>query len=852
MRRTIAFIADNLFLGFQERLWAGVRKAAEDLDVNLLCFVTGYNEVRHPGRRVFDLVDPSRLTGIVALSGSLGPTEEDLRASFARFGEVPFVGLGRTLEGVTSFLVDNHAGMCSVVDHLIEVHGRREIAFLRGPEDNEEAAIRFAAYRESLARHGIAEDPRRVLPGDFVPHSGADAAGELLARGVRFDALVAANDYAAMSAAQELQRRGISIPEHVSLAGFDDVGEAAGFTPGLTTVRQPFFEMSRDAVLRILRAADGDPLPETVRFAGELVVRRSCGCEPRWWRSAPHVNPAPTIGTADLVVRLEVAFPSLGARVGDPAWARRLAGALRDALDRDDPRPLCESLSALLRAGHPAHVYVSHWLDVLDTALREVVADRPALEERTPRLREAAQRTLAVTSEQVYQAAEIVLRRDTHVLRRAWINPADPEEVWRVLREQLPTMEVPSFYYSSFLDPWAGQARLEFHYSCTDTVALGAGRRPFLASQLVPGVLTEARRHAFVVMPIRARGTERGFMVCEVGPMGGPGYENLVGQLSAAAELRALLAEVRGYATDVETRAEQRTTQLREAQRLVVDTAHRAGMAEVAVGLTHNLGNLLTSVGVSTERILDVSDGLLLGGIVKSADLLSTPEDRVALLKQDGRVELLAEYLRRAAEDLSRAREAIRAEAGVLSDRVGLIRETVRMLQEYARGEDLRWRTLLDVGSVIETALHVQESTLSRYAVRVVRDLFPVPLVLAERSTLVHVFVNLVKNGVEAMRQTPDGRRVLSIQLRRVGDQVEVRITDAGEGIPEAHLLRIFEYGFTTKQGGHGFGLHTCANHLAQIGGTIHAESAGCGQGATFVVRLPAAAPPPTHVPREA
>jgi signal transduction histidine kinase len=102
------------------------------------------------------------------------------------------------------------------------------------------------------------------------------------------------------------------------------------------------------------------------------------------------------------------------------------------------------------------------------------------------------------------------------------------------------------------------------------------------------------------------------------------------------------------------------------------------------------------------------------------------------------------------------------------------------------------------------------------------------------------------------MGQCADRRRVLTIQLRREAERVEVRITDVGEGIPAAHLLRVFEYGFTTKPGGHGFGLHTCANHVAQVGGTIHAESAGPGQGATFVVRLPVAPSRPTRGPQEA
>jgi C4-dicarboxylate-specific signal transduction histidine kinase len=124
----------------------------------------------------------------------------------------------------------------------------------------------------------------------------------------------------------------------------------------------------------------------------------------------------------------------------------------------------------------------------------------------------------------------------------------------------------------------------------------------------------------------------------------------------------------------------------------------------------------------------------------------------------------------------------------------------------------------------------------------VVRDLEPVPVVLAPRAKVVHVLVNLVKNGIEAMREAPPERRVLTLQLRGLAGQVELRVNDAGVGIAAEQLLQVFRYGFTTKKDGHGFGLHSCANLVARLGGTIHAESSGPERGATFVVRFPASA----------
>jgi DNA-binding LacI/PurR family transcriptional regulator/signal transduction histidine kinase len=852
MRRTIAFLADSLADGFQQSIWAGVRKAAEELDLDLLCFLTGYIASLQPGRRVFELVDPSRLTGIVALSGTLGPLESDLQAIYARFVPVPLVGIGRAMEGVPSLLVDNAASITALVDHLVEVHGRREIAFIRGPETSGEAEARYAAYRAALARHGLAEEPARVLPGSFNTHTGLLAAQTLLARGVDFDAVIAANDYMALAAAEEIVRHGRAVPRDVAVAGFDDVGEAMAFGPGLTTVRQPLLEMSRAAVLQLLRAADGEPQPAIRRFPGELMLRGSCGCGvTRWVRpQTARAAGAPPIGpdapARELARALEVRFPTLAVNVGDQAWALRFAEALLAAVATDDAAPLCQAMAALERGGHAGQVEVLRWFDVLDAAVEEVVAARPELEERLLVLVRAASRALGSSVEQVYKAAQIGLERDANVLRRVWqLNPVDPEEVWKALRDQLPVMGVPSFYVSSFVDADRRLAQLEFQYSTSDSVALEGASDPFPETRLVPGRLSDAHRHGFVILPVKARGKECGFAVCEIGRMGGAGYESLASQLTAATELRTLLTEVRAYATELEARIDVRTEQLREAQKQVADTAHRAGMAEIAVGLMHNVGNLLNSVSVSAERIVSLCADPRLAGLAKAAEVLEgSAEAMMAFLVDQGRAPMLAQYLRRSAEEVDRERAAVRAEGREMLENVTLIRDTVKTLQEYARGErELLLHEALDLRTVVEMALKLQQSALSRHSIQVVRDLVPVPAVLAQRAKLVHVLVNLVKNGIEAMQATPVAQRLLTIRLRNGERGVELRVTDAGEGIPEANLLRVFSYGFTTKTGGHGFGLHTCANHVARMGGTILAESGGEGKGASFVLRFqPAAA----------
>jgi signal transduction histidine kinase len=83
------------------------------------------------------------------------------------------------------------------------------------------------------------------------------------------------------------------------------------------------------------------------------------------------------------------------------------------------------------------------------------------------------------------------------------------------------------------------------------------------------------------------------------------------------------------------------------------------------------------------------------------------------------------------------------------------------------------------------------------------------------------------------------GERILSVALRNGGDHLEISISDNGIGIPPENLTRIFSHGFTTMQGGHGFGLHSGALAAKEMDGTLAVHSDGLGKGATFTLKLP-------------
>ena len=174
--------------------------------------------------------------------------------------------------------VENKAASRKIVDHLIDVHGRRRIVFLRGPQDNEDSFWRESGYRESLQTHGFPIDPALVLNGGFEREVAQVSILALHSAGVEFDAVYTGDDEAAVGVLNALRISGRRVPEDVAVAGFDDQRLSSFLTPPLTTVRAPTERVGYEAVnqlLKLIRTGQADPL---TLLPTEMIIRRSCGC----------------------------------------------------------------------------------------------------------------------------------------------------------------------------------------------------------------------------------------------------------------------------------------------------------------------------------------------------------------------------------------------------------------------------------------------------------------------------------------------------------------------------------------------------------------------------------------------
>ncbi len=282
---TIAFLANNFHSEYCHIMYSGLKRAVSEFGVSLITVGGGdldnpqFNNVRR--NRVFDLINTDDFDGIIYQSGSLNNyvTEEQFLKFCSRFDAIPSVHIGFNKKGYSSVIVDNFTGMKELVDHFIEEHHRKEIAFIRGPISCTDADERYDAYRKSLQEHGISYNEDLVFTGTFLPESGPAAVKEFIDnKKIHFDALVGANDQMALFAMNELLRRGIRVPGDIIIGGFDNLISARACSPALTTVGQPVSELGKEALKLLIDIIEGKRDSGTiVTLPSRLVLRRSCG-----------------------------------------------------------------------------------------------------------------------------------------------------------------------------------------------------------------------------------------------------------------------------------------------------------------------------------------------------------------------------------------------------------------------------------------------------------------------------------------------------------------------------------------------------------------------------------------------
>jgi len=608
-RLTIGLLIDNIWDPIAWEVWAGVDDVATEQGANLLCFVGGALRPSATalvqGNVLYDLVSAENVDGLAIWGGGLGQfvSPEQVESFCERYRPLPISNAALPLENIPSVLVDNYRGMCEVVTHLVESHGYRRIAFIRGPQDHPEANERYRAYADVLSEHNIPLEPKLIAPGNFHPDSGRKAVNLLLDQRqllpqTDFEAIVAVDDGAAISAIKTLQARGIKVPEEVAVTGFDNVKESGYISPPLTTVSSPVYEQARQMAKILLALLKGEEAPQQVILPTRAAVRRSCGCSPS--KAPPTARETTTkIGKsikAGRAARKEALLSAIG-RATESAINSVEPGATEQLLDAffadlkrhstDESAPPAAFASTLAGSLHQALIQgkeVTPWQKAL-AALRQHALPHLEKDEVLPKAEELLQQAQTLIEEtrqrsQAYRRFQLEERsRTLNAVNRALSTALDIPELMNIVAQELPQLGIEGAYISLYerrselaegdAEAPAERSWLILAYSKGEQIRLKTNGLRFPSQQLAPnGLLPKEGRYSMVIEPLHFQEEQLGLAMFEATPQEAVACDALQRQLSRTIKEALLFQQVADREEERErllADLKRRTTQLQTA-----------------------------------------------------------------------------------------------------------------------------------------------------------------------------------------------------------------------------------------------------------------------------------------------
>jgi signal transduction histidine kinase/DNA-binding LacI/PurR family transcriptional regulator len=605
-RKTIAILGAQLSRGWGAEFMAGVLDSAKTHDMNVVYFVGGKPVAiaapQHGGRSygLYDLIKPGQFDGILlAADIGHGPSPEDIRNFCRVFAPTPIASFAVRAEGVSSFSADNEGGMRAMVRHLIEVHGYKRIAFIRGIQGLE-SDQRFNAYKEELKAHDIRFDERLVVEGNYTPESGRAAVRTLLdERAIRIQAIAASNDRMAFGAIEVLQQRGIQVPDSIAVTGFDNLSESQSMGVPLTTVHQSFSEAGKLAFEALLKRMNGESVGDINIMPTQLVVRWSCGCLPENVKRAI-VLPKEVAHTGRLENKRDAAIHALLGAAGIPettaekaqysdvfgrTWDVFLA-SLRESDKSDAFMKMVQAMVEVLqRYGYDS----TTWHNVISTfrkyALGGITSNTTML--RAENLFQQARMLVGELSQRAQAFRRLQFEQQEEALSNFSFSMAPAmtlEEIGDALSKHFPVLGLERWYVMFYSDvsapgsissPPPESYRLLLQYD-QNQFKIPQEKSAIATGRLVPrGKTPEDRRYTAVVMPLALASNRFGFMWAEMGPTDWDVYVRLKNLLSSAL-LRTMLVQQREQAQKEVERL------LSEARERAVELARARDVAEKA------------------------------------------------------------------------------------------------------------------------------------------------------------------------------------------------------------------------------------------------------------------------------
>ncbi len=287
------------------------------------------------------------------------------------------------------------------------------------------------------------------------------------------------------------------------------------------------------------------------------------------------------------------------------------------------------------------------------------------------------------------------------------------------------------------------------------------------------------------------------------------------------------------------TERKRAEAKLKTAQEKLLETAREVGMAEVATGVLHNVGNVLNSVSVTAESIQKRVRGSKISYLSDVVGLFEEHQSELGkFMTSQERGKKIPAFLANLSTELIDEQERCLEALEELTKHVQHVGDIIQLQQSHSKTKGLIEPTSIE--EIIEDTLKINAEMITRNSVDVRREIPELPNLLLDRHKVLQILTNLISNAIYALSKSESEEKTLKIQVKELKNgRLRIDVCDNGIGIPKENLTRIFEHGFTTKKKGHGFGLHSTALSANELNGSIKALSDGPGKGSVFTVELP-------------
>jgi DNA-binding LacI/PurR family transcriptional regulator/signal transduction histidine kinase len=832
-RLTIGFLDEDTNNENHNIMVNAIRRTAWKNDVNVIRFGHMRMDLRpntEYNSTLLEYIKHFRLDGLIFVGWTQKADDRDI-ALLA--DNMPIICLGEKRENIHSVFFAGEKYMKELITHLVNVHGLRNIAFVEPIKSD----YRSDLYIKLMKKYGI-YDPELFISACDLKHLSINQRGKRVVqilldeRRTNVDAIISSYNDETFDIITELKARNISVPYDIAVTSYEDSETIRNTLPSCTTIYFPWDELGTCACKLMCKLLESRNAPMYVTVKGKVIYRQSCGC------TLTAVNDPDGVPNAG---PYEKSFEELDdSELSEIAHeiskrttvSRRSIDLLLKRFRLDFYNKSFNCISEIIEGR------LLNDLCKNSDGYRFVFVLRSCLMPYFIQYREKDMSRILWAEDAFYYMNTILQNNMVSI----WFKDEENNRKIHYMLKEIGQMLITNFSLINLLDSIElNLPRLKI-MSCAiympDDVKNGetAGglNKVFEYTKGKRNALTDKRcdkedlndtlfsddMPCFITSQLLYMGHKiMGIVLFEPTIMDVRLYSTLADHISSAINGTMLFDELElGY-------------------RRLMDQARKKGMADISTGVLHNIGNVLNSINVTIHTIKEWMTSSPVNDLLTANEMLKRHMDDLdGFMKNDPKGELLMQFYAALGDYFKSYYDKLRANITKLNEKIYIISDIIFAQQKYTVIKP--GLEPLDLSAVVGDVLKLYSANIEKYNIRVERNYGAKTKAMAYGTRLFDVIANLVKNAIESMETVSGDTRVLKITIENCDDNVLLSISDTGMGIEQSILESIFNYGYTTKEKGHGFGLHSCANYMSEMNGKIWAESSGVGMGATFILQL--------------